>query len=165
MHANRIYVSYSPKMKNVEEILEAYLKYVIFTFGASRKILSDNGTEFKNKLFEEVTGKLGIERNVYSPAYILQANGRIEGFHKHLDWNDITHLATAAYYMPNQHLQESPYFFKFGRDTVTNFTNFITSNIKYAGDGYSRLKLDVMKDIYHLVSYNIQLAREGMLKY
>ena len=52
----------------------------------------------------------------------------------------------------------------FGRDAVTNFTNFITTNIWYIGDDYSRLKLNVMKDIYCLVTYNIKLARERMLK-
>ena len=52
----------------------------------------------------------------------------------------------------------------FGRDAVTNFTNFITPDIRYVGDEYSRLKLDVMKDIYRLVIYNIKLARERMIK-
>lgn len=57
--------------------MEAYLKYVVCTFRESRKILSDNETKFKNKLFEEVAEKLGIDRKVYSPAYRPQANGRI----------------------------------------------------------------------------------------
>ena len=125
-------------MKNAEEIVDVYLKYVVCTFGASTKILSDNGTEFKNKLFEEVAEKLRIERNVFSPEYIPQANGRIKGFHKylkeyigkhmqfHLEWDNVRHLTTAAYnYMPNQHSKESPIFLMFGRDAVTNFTNFI----------------------------------------
>ena len=102
------------KTKNAEEIVNAYLKYVVCTIGASRKILLDNGTKFKNKLFKEVTEKLCIERKVDSPSYRPQASGRIKGFHKyleecigkhihrHLEWDDITHLATAAYnYMPN----------------------------------------------------------------
>ena len=52
----------------------------------------------------------------------------------------------------------------FDRDAVTNFTTFITPDIRYVGDDYSRLKLDVMKDIYCLVTYNIKLARERMIK-
>ena len=35
----------------------------------------------------------------------------------------------------------------FGRDAVTNFTNFITPDIRYVGDDYAKLKMDVMKDI------------------
>ena len=57
------------KTKNAEEIVDAYLKYIVCTFGTSRKILSDNGTEFKNKLFDKVADKLGIERKIYSPSY------------------------------------------------------------------------------------------------
>ena len=167
----------SLKTKNAKEIVDAYLKYIVCTFGASRKILSDNDTEFKNKLFDEVADKLGIKRKIYSPSYRPQANGRIEGFHKylkgcigkhiqhHLEWDEVTHLTTAAYnYMPNQHLKESPFFLMFGRDAVTNFTNFITPDIRYLGDDYAKLKLDVMKDIYRLVTYNIKLAQERMIK-
>ena len=38
------------KSKRAEEFLHVY-----YRFGGSRKILSDNGTEFKNKVFEEVS--------------------------------------------------------------------------------------------------------------
>ena len=31
------------------------------------KILTDNGTEFKNKLFKEVVAKLGMEMSIHSP--------------------------------------------------------------------------------------------------
>ena len=72
------------KTKNAEEVVNAYLKYIVCMFGTSRKILSDNGTEFKNKLFDEVAEKLGIERKVYSASYRPQTNGRIKGFHKYL---------------------------------------------------------------------------------
>ena len=126
MHAYKIYILHSTKNKNAEEIVDAYLKYIVYTFGTSRKILSDNGTEFKNKLFDEVAEKLGIEININSPSYWPQANGRIEGFHKylkeciskhiqcHLEWDEVIHLTTAAYnYMPNQHSKESPFFLMF----------------------------------------------------
>ena len=42
---------------------------------------SDNGTEFKNKLWTEVFEKLRIEQK-FTPIYSPQCNGRIEGFHK-----------------------------------------------------------------------------------
>ena len=62
MHADRLHFCIPLKTKNAEEIVDTYLKYVVCTLGASRKILSDNSTEFKNKLFDEVAEKLGIER-------------------------------------------------------------------------------------------------------
>ena len=78
-------------------------------FGGSIKILSDNGTEFKNKIFEQVAKELGVVYKLYTPPYHPASNGRIEGFHaflkacilKHispqLEWDDLVPLACAAY--------------------------------------------------------------------
>ena len=120
------------KMKSAEEIVEKYLTHVTFTFGVSRKILSDNGTEFKNSLFEEVAKQLGIECKIYSPVYRPQANSRIEGFHKFLkecismhlvrslEWDDILPLAAAAHnWFPNEHSKEPSFFLMFRWDVVT----------------------------------------------
>ena len=114
------------KMKTAEEIVEKYLTHVTFTFGVSRKILSDNGTEFKNSSFEEVAKQLGVECKIYSPVYRPQTNGRIEGFHKflkecilkhlvrNLEWDDILPLAAAAYnWFPNEHSKEPSFFLMF----------------------------------------------------
>ena len=49
------------KSKRVEEVVQAYLNEVYYRFGGSRKILSDNGTEFKNKVFEEVSKNLDVK--------------------------------------------------------------------------------------------------------
>ena len=79
------------------------MDHVYCKHGGSFKILSDNGTEFKNKLMEEVSKELGVEYKVYSPPYRPQSNGRIESFHyflkaciaKHitpqLEWDDVVH--------------------------------------------------------------------------
>ena len=42
------------------------------------KILSDNGTEFKNQFFMDVATQLGVEHRVYSPPYHPQSNRRIK---------------------------------------------------------------------------------------
>ena len=44
----------------------------------------NNGTEFKNKLFEEVAKQLGVEYKAYTAPYRPQHNGKIEGFHKYM---------------------------------------------------------------------------------
>ena len=46
--------------KTVEEVIQAYIDNVFAKFGGSLKILSDNGTEFKNKLFEQIAKELGV---------------------------------------------------------------------------------------------------------
>ena len=41
------------KTKTTGEVLQAYIGQCVFQIGGSIKILSDNGTEFKNKIFEQ----------------------------------------------------------------------------------------------------------------
>ena len=72
------------KTKTAEEVAKAYLDHIYCNFGGSIKILTDNGTEFKNKLFKEVVSKLGTEFSIHSPPYRPQSNGKIEGFHRFL---------------------------------------------------------------------------------
>ena len=72
------------KTKTAEEVTKAYMDHIYCNFGGSIKILTDNGTEFKNKLFKEVINKLGMEFSIHSPPYRPQSNGKIEGFHRFL---------------------------------------------------------------------------------
>ena len=53
--------------KRAKEIVQKYLDTVYYRFGGSRKILSDNGTEFKNKVFENIAKKLGCEVRAQTP--------------------------------------------------------------------------------------------------
>ena len=91
------------------------MQHVYSILGGSTKILTDNGTEFKNEVFREVLQKLGTEKLIHSPPYRPQSNGRIEGFHRYLkaciakhmrnglEWDQITAMATAAYNLLPQH--------------------------------------------------------------
>ena len=50
------FIFWSPlENKRAEEVIQAYLNEFYYRFEGSRKILSDNGTEFKNKVFKEVS--------------------------------------------------------------------------------------------------------------
>ena len=109
------------KTKTAEEVIQAYIDNIYSKFGGSLKMLSDNGTEFKNKVFEQVAKELGLEYKLYTPPYHLASNGRIEGFHallkaciaKHvapqLKWDVLVPLACAAYnFIPNEHSKGIP---------------------------------------------------------
>ena len=108
MHTS--YIFFIPlKTKTADKVVQAYLHHVYSKFGGSEKILSDNGTEFKNNLFKEVADQIGVEYKVYTPPYRPQCNVKIESFHKYLksciakhiinnmEWDNFTDLATAAY--------------------------------------------------------------------
>ena len=82
------------KTKMAEEVIQAYIDNVYSKFGGSLKMLSDNGTEFKNKMFEQISKELGLECKLYTPPYHPASNDRIEGFHAFLKACITKHVAT-----------------------------------------------------------------------
>ena len=161
------------KTKTAEEVLQAYIDNIYSKFGSSLKILSDNGTKFKNKIFEYVAKELGVVYKLYTPPYHPASNGRIEGFHaflkacisKHvspqLELDDLVPLMCAAYnFIPNEHSKESPFFLMFGRDPVLPLNTLIEPKIQYMGNDINIISLETMKNIYEVAATNLKLARE-----
>ena len=72
------------KNKSAEEVVTAWKNHISFPFGVCRKLLTGNGTEFKNDLFNQVAEQLAVERKIYTPPYRPQSDGCIEGFHNFL---------------------------------------------------------------------------------
>ena len=138
MHTS--YVFCKPlKTKTAEEVVQVYVRHVYSKFSGSEKILSDNGTEFKNKLFEEVGKQIGVEYKAYTAPYWPQCNGKIEGFHKYfksclakhivknMECGQFTDLATPAYnFVPNIMSKEAPFFLMFGHDPYMPLNQLIS---------------------------------------
>ena len=57
------------KNKSAEKVVTAWRNNISFPFSVCRKLLTDNGTEFKNYLFNTVAEQLGMERKIYMPPY------------------------------------------------------------------------------------------------
>ena len=140
------------KAKKVEEVVQAYLNKVYYCFGGLRKMLSHNGTEFKNKLFEEVVQQLGCKVRAFSPPYRPQSNGKIECFHKFLkacmakhirkmlEWDEVIPMATAAFnFFPHTPSQERPFFLMFGRDPLMGLQKLLGKTTRYLGEDGGRL--------------------------
>ena len=66
--------------KSADTITKAFVTHYLPRHMCPRFILSDNGTEFKNQIFDKVMKDLGIERIPYHP----QSNEKLETFHKFL---------------------------------------------------------------------------------
>ena len=61
------------RTKTASEVIHAYINNVYAQFGGSHKILSDNGTEFKNQLFEQIAKELGVKyKSIPLPTIPLQ---------------------------------------------------------------------------------------------
>ena len=159
------------KTKTAEEFLHAYVDNVYSKFGGSIKILSDDGTKFKNKIFEQVAKELGVVYKLYTPPYHPASNGRIEGFHaflkaciskcitSQLEWDDLVSLAFAAYNLiPNEHSKELSFFLMFGRDPVLPLNTLLEPKIRYLGNDINILSLEAMKNIFEIAATNLKLV-------
>ena len=165
------------KTKTADEVVTAYKNHIACPIGGSLKILTDNGTEFKNKLFKEVVAKLGMEMSIYSPPYRQQSNGKTEGFHrflkscitKHinhrLEWDKLTPMATACYnYFPNCSTRESAFFLMFGRDPVNKLNQMLHEARRYFHDDNGIPDLEALKNIYQVVAQQLLNSRECYMK-
>ena len=159
--------------KCAEDVIKAYIDHICCTFGPSRKILTDNGTKLKNKLWTEVFKKLRIEQK-FTPIYLPQCNSRIEGFHKFLkatiakqletraEWDDLVWKATAAYnFFPTESSGITPFFLMFGREAVVKHTLLESENPKYVGTDDSMINMGLMTKLYHVVAHNLNEARKS----
>ena len=167
---------YSNLKSRVSEVVKAYLNHICCVFGPSKKILTDNGTEFKNKMWEDVYKLLRMQHRV-TPIYSPQCNGRIEGFHrflkatvgkqiqKGLEWDDLVWKATSAYnFFPTESSGISPFFLTFGREAAAKHMLLAEESTKYVGDNEGILNLKLMQQLYHVVAYNLaksRAARDG----
>ena len=66
-----------------ETVLNAFLLNWIARFGCPETLITDNGSNFRSKLFSDSMSMLGI-KHIFTTAYHPQANGKIERFHRQL---------------------------------------------------------------------------------
>ena len=115
--------------KSADTIVATLINYYLLVHMCPRYILSDNGTEFKNNLMDQVLQQLGIDR-IFSDPYHPQSNGKLEVFHKYLkptlkklcendpaNWDKYINQVLASYRItPNLATAEPPFFLVYGRD-------------------------------------------------
>ena len=161
------------KTKCAKDVIKAYIDHICCTFGPSKKNLTDNCTEFKNKLWTEVLEKLKIEQKL-TPIYSLQCNGKIEGFHKFLkativkqletciEWDNLVWKATAAYnFFPTESSGLAPFFLMFGCKAAVKHTLVESENPKYLGRDDGMINIGLMTKLYHVVVHNLNKARKA----
>ena len=165
------------KNKNADTICDAYRDHIYCTFGGSSRILTDNGSEFKNQEMKQVCEMLGI-KHIFSPVYTPEANGHLEGWHrffkaciaKHIrgggvEWDKLVPLAVSAYnFFPCQSTKESPFVLMFGRDLITPVAKLLEPRSRYYGERGASLNMDTLRRLYTVVAENIRKAREKMPK-
>ena len=165
------------KSKKATDVARAYMQHVYSILGDSTKILTDNGTKFKNEVFREVLQKLGTEKLIHSPPYRPQSNGRIKGFHRYLkaciakhmrnglEWDQIMAMATAAYnYFPNMSAKEWVFFLMYGRDPVNKLSSILNAPRRYLCDDSGLPNLEALKNMYQMVAQQLYNSRQRYIK-
>ena len=117
-----------------------------------RYILSDNSTEFKNHLIDQVLQQLGI-KHVFSTPYHPQSNGKLKVFHKYLkptlkklcendpsNWDKYINQVLASYRVtPNLATAEMPFFLMYRRDPNLLLHQLLEPMQQFLGDSESGL--------------------------
>ena len=168
---------YPIKSNQAADVVRAYMQHVYSVLGGSTKILTDNGTEFKNEVFRDILQKLGTEKLICSPPYRPQSNGRIEGFHRYLkaciakhmtnglEWDQIMAMATAAYnYFPNMSAKESAFSLMYERDPVNKLSSILNAPRRYLGDETGLPDLEALKNMYQIVAQQLYNSRQCYVK-
>ena len=115
--------------KSADTIVSTIINQYLPVHRCPRYILSDNGTEVKNSLMDQILKQLGIEM-IFSAPYHPQSNGKLEVFHKYLkptlrklcekdlsDQDKYINQVLASYRVtPNLAKAETPFFLVYGRD-------------------------------------------------
>ena len=161
------------KSKCAEDVIKAYIDHICCPFGPSKKILTDNGSKFKNKLWTEVFDKLKTEQK-FTPIYSPQCNSRIEGFHTflkatiakqleiHVEWDNLVWKATAAYnFFPTESSGMAPFLLMFRHKAAVKHTLLQSEKPKYLGTDDGMINLELMTKLYIVVAHNLNEARKA----
>ena len=138
--------------KSADTITKAFVRHYFPRHLCPQFILSDNGTELKNQIFNKVTKDLDIER-VLSAPYHPQSNGKLETFHKFLkltlkkmcaedqdNWDDYIEQVLGTYRgVLNLTTGESPFFLVYRRDGNQPLHQLLQPLTRFLGDPDSGL--------------------------
>ena len=119
------------KTLTAKQVIEKFFNLIISRHGCPRKILTDQGTQFTSRVFQNLCKHYNIEK-VESTAYHQQCNGKVEKFGKFLadtisttlkvdqsNWDKLIDSALLTYRVSlNRTLNDNPFFLIYGRDPV-----------------------------------------------
>ncbi len=175
-HLSRYVVLAPVKDKSAKSVAHALITYLICPFSTPRVLLSDNGTEFRNQLLEDIWKPFGIKQ-CFTVGYHPANNGLVERANrKKLDvlrpvvsglqhtWEDwLAYVAANT----NSHVCEStgqsPHYIIFGVEKRLPYDLLSSSHSRvYNVDDYTKSQLKVFSDIHSNVRERLQETSEAM---
>ena len=133
--------------KSADTIVSTFINKYLPVHMCLRYILSDNGTEFKNNLMDQVMKQLGIEW-IFPAPYYPWSNGKLEVFHKYLkpilkklcekdpsNWHQYLYQVLARYRVtPNLATAKMSFFLVYGRDPNLTLHQLLDPMQQFVGD-------------------------------
>ena len=138
--------------KSPDTIVSTFINHYLSVHMCPRYILSDNGTEFKNQLMDQVLQQLGVDHIFSAPCH-PQSNRKLEVFHKYLkpalkklcqkdpaNWHKyINQVLTSYRVTPNLATAETLFFLVYGRDPNLPLHQLLEPMQQFLGNPESRL--------------------------
>ncbi len=142
-----------------------------------RVLLSDNGTELKNQILQDICTQFNITQT-FSTAHHPASNGLVERTNRkileilrhfagkfHESWEDwLSHVAASINVSINTSTGKTPHYILYGYDKRLPYDVLVHSPapLPYLDD-YSKLQLHCFKTIHDSVREKLKASREEML--
>lgn len=164
--------------KTGETIAHLIIEEIFPRYGACLQIVTDNGTEFENRVVKETLETLNIS-HVTTSFYHPQSNAKVERFHRTLNdvlskmvdgntnsWDLFLNQALAAVrFNISESSKFSPYFLLYNRDVVLPIDNLLQPRRKYQGEETHKIALEHQHKTFMLVHRHLKQAKRRQTKY
>jgi len=162
-YATRYAIAAPVKDKTAKAVAAALLQHVLLIHGPARRLLSDNGKEFKNVVVAELCRLTNMAR-VFTSPYHAQCDGMVERFNRTLlkmlgcyvekgqkDWD--VHLPWMIYAYNTSHStthEVTPFELIFGRKSNTSLELEIEAEAGRRGVRVSEAKLVISDHVHQM---------------
>ncbi len=158
--------------KRTDNIVRLVIDELIPRFSCPEQIVTDNGMEFRSKVFDDMCRQLNI-RHVNTSPYRPQGNSKCERMHRvltdmlskktgrHLDrWDQhLPSIAEAIRAGNSESTGYSPFFLMYTRDPVFPLDNILRPRRRYMGEDYHKIALERQHEAFMHVRRNLRKAR------
>ena len=163
--------------KSAQTVADIILSEIIPRHGCPQVLLSDNGTEFTNRIVSGICQRFNIYRIKTSP-YHPQSNGKLERMHKVFNdlvakntsdtraWENMIPSALLAIRTSNHESTKfSPFYLMTGRDPLLPLDTLLVPRARYYGEDHHEHILQRHHKAMVAVQHNQQKARERTKRY
>ncbi len=155
----------------------ALVSHLICPYTTPRVLLSDNRTEFKNQILQDICNQFSIKQT-FITGHHPASNGLVEGTNRkvleilrhfagklHESWEDwLSHVAASISGFINTSTGKTPHYIIYGFDKLLPYDVLVHSPVPvHSLDDYSKLQLHCFQTIHESVREKIKASREEML--